>query len=115
MVRLAIASLSETAKRTATIMVGFSAMMPNRKGQRGADRLNSMCGRYALAASSPDLAKWFHIDETVSFEPRANIAPTDMVPAIRQRTDGRRELIALRWGLIPHWSHDPKSGARAIN
>jgi putative SOS response-associated peptidase YedK len=74
-----------------------------------------MCGRYALAASSPDLAKWFHIDETTNFGPRVNIAPTDMVPAIRQRVDGRRELTGLRWGLIPYWSHDPKSGARAIN
>jgi putative SOS response-associated peptidase YedK len=74
-----------------------------------------MCGRYALAASSPDLAKWFHIDETINFAPRVNIAPTDMVPAIRQRPDGRREIVGLHWGLIPYWSHDPKSGARAIN
>jgi putative SOS response-associated peptidase YedK len=74
-----------------------------------------MCGRYALAVSSPDLAKWFHIDETISFAPRVNIAPTDMVPAVRQRPDGRRELIGMRWGLIPYWSTDPKSGARAIN
>jgi putative SOS response-associated peptidase YedK len=96
-------------------MVGFSRGTPNRKGQCIADRLNGMCGRYALAASSPDLAKWFHIDETINFAPRVNIAPTDMVPAIRQRADGRRELIGLRWGLIPYWSHDAKSGARAIN
>jgi len=74
-----------------------------------------MCGRYALAASSPDLAKWFRIDETINFTPRVNIAPTEIVPAIRQGPDGLRELIGLRWGLIPYWSHDPKSGARAIN
>jgi putative SOS response-associated peptidase YedK len=74
-----------------------------------------MCGRYALAASSADLAKWFHIDETVDFTARVNIAPTDTVPVVRERPDGRRELIGLRWGLIPYWSHDPKSGARAIN
>jgi len=74
-----------------------------------------MCGRYALSASSADLAKWFHIDETINFSSRINIAPTDMVPAIRQRPDGRRQLIGLRWGLIPYWSLDSKSGARAIN
>src|SRR5262245_55801943 len=111
-------------------MVGFSAVIPNALknvrrsegnpcsgaiGKAAGDRLNSMCGRYALAASSPDLAKWFHIDETINFPPRVNIAPTDMVPAVRQRPDGRRELIGLRWGLIPYWSHDAKSGARAIN
>jgi putative SOS response-associated peptidase YedK len=74
-----------------------------------------MCGRYALAASSLDLAKWFHIDETIDFASRVNVAPTDTVPAIRQRRDGRREVIGLRWGLIPYWSQDPKAGARAIN
>ena len=36
--------------------------------------------------------------------PRFNIAPTTQIPVIRLREDGQRELIEMRWGLVPLWS-----------
>jgi putative SOS response-associated peptidase YedK len=47
---------------------------------------------------------------------RYNIAPTQPVAAVRQAAgSGRRELVQLRWGLIPSWAEDKKIGARLIN
>jgi putative SOS response-associated peptidase YedK len=42
--------------------------------------------------------------------PRYNIAPTQLLAAVRARADaGRQELVPLKWGLIPTWSKDPRS------
>jgi putative SOS response-associated peptidase YedK len=47
---------------------------------------------------------------------RYNIAPTQPVAAVRQAAGpGPRELVQLRWGLIPSWAEDKKIGARLIN
>jgi putative SOS response-associated peptidase YedK len=43
-----------------------------------------------------------------------NVAPTQKVAAVRL-PDSRRELVSLRWGLIPSWAEDPKIGSRLIN
>jgi putative SOS response-associated peptidase YedK len=49
-------------------------------------------------------------------KPRYNIAPTQPVAAVRSVRDGRaREMVFLRWGLIPFWATDPEIGARLIN
>src|SRR4029079_15760093 len=42
--------------------------------------------------------------------------PTQTVPAVRRReVDGKRELVELRWGLIPSWAKDTKIGSSTIN
>lgn len=76
-----------------------------------------MCGRYASARSTADLAVLLGAsDETGAelAEPDYNVAPTKPVPAALVRRDVRR-LVALRWGLVPSWAKDPKSGSRLIN
>ena len=40
--------------------------------------------------------------------PRYNLAPTQDAPVVRQR-EGERELVMLRWGLVPSWSQGPGS------
>jgi putative SOS response-associated peptidase YedK len=56
-------------------------------------------------------------DETeMPITARFNVAPTDQVPIVR--VSHRRELRILhtaRWGLVPSWSTDPRTGARMIN
>jgi putative SOS response-associated peptidase YedK len=47
--------------------------------------------------------------------PRYNIAPTQLIAAVREGADGCRRLGMLRWGLIPSWAKDPSIGARMIN
>ena len=47
---------------------------------------------------------------------RYNIAPSQPVAAVRIRPhEGNRELVGLRWGLIPSWADDPKIGYKLIN
>lgn len=48
------------------------------------------------------------------FAPRYNIAPSQEVAAVRMGAQGR-ELVMLRWGLVPFWARDAGSGYRMIN
>lgn len=49
------------------------------------------------------------------FADRYNIAPTAVVPVIRQSPDGERVVDLLKWGLIPHWAKDPAIGVKLVN
>ena len=49
-------------------------------------------------------------------EPSYNIAPQTFQPVVRLNRDSReREIVMMRWGLIPYWSKDEKIGHRTIN
>src|SRR5690349_4304168 len=75
-----------------------------------------MCGRYTLRVSPAELAEIFEVLNTIEWEPRFNIAPTQTVPTIRPVLDGNgRELALVKWGLVPSWADDPKVGAGLIN
>jgi putative SOS response-associated peptidase YedK len=76
-----------------------------------------MCGRFTSMTSPAALGAYFHVDENVA-EPlgeRYNVAPTDEVYAVAEASGGERRLGTFRWGLIPFWSKDQRSGARMIN
>ena len=63
-----------------------------------------MCGRYALTRTEL-LEEFFEFSFTGNqILPHFNVAPTTQIPVIRLRDDGQRELIDLRWGLVPSWS-----------
>ena len=36
-----------------------------------------------------------------------NIAPTDPVEVVRSTAEGARELVSVRWGLVPWWWKKP--------
>ena len=73
-----------------------------------------MCDRYTVATPPAVLAERFSVQVRLNLEPRYNIAPTQRSPVIRIDADGR-DLVPLRWGLIPSWAKDPAIGARMIN
>lgn len=76
-----------------------------------------MCGRFTLTASLEEVMERFDIQEEFSedsFRPSYNIAPTDHVLAVVN--DGQHNRLGqLKWGLVPSWSKDEKSGSRMIN
>jgi len=78
-----------------------------------------MCGRYTLHSSGKLLADFFKLPEELALTPRYNIAPTQPVPIIRviraNPETKQRELVSVRWGLIPSWADDPAIGNRLIN
>ena len=56
----------------------------------------------------------FHVSNLPPITPRYNIAPSQDVLAVRETGTGR-EMVTLRWGLLPSWAKDGKSTYRMIN
>ena len=75
-----------------------------------------MCGRFVSASPPDELARYFGAeqDDDGGLEASFNVAPTNEVYAVRAR-DTTRQLITLRWGLVPFWAKDLKIGSRMIN
>jgi putative SOS response-associated peptidase YedK len=73
-----------------------------------------MCGRYTLHTDLERLIEQFELFRAAEIKPRYNISPSQMVPVIRP-TDQGRELALLRWGLVPHWAKEEKTGYSMIN
>lgn len=74
-----------------------------------------MCGRFAFYSPSEATAALFGATGSVEVKPRYNIAPTQYIAAIRNDDEQNREIVMLRWGLVPFWAKDPAIGNRMIN
>jgi len=76
-----------------------------------------MCGRYRLSRRKQILEEHFDsVAGTEDWNPRYNIAPTQLVPIIRQNPKQPvRELSLFRWGLVPRWAKDSSVAAKMIN
>ncbi|MEO5700491.1 MAG: SOS response-associated peptidase, partial [Casimicrobiaceae bacterium] len=75
-----------------------------------------MCGRYELHTHPAAIALAFdlgHVPDALL--PRYNIAPLTEVPVVRVNPHGKREIVHLRWGLVPRWAKDPSLGSKMIN
>ncbi len=78
-----------------------------------------MCGRYTLTRPG-DLLTELGVETTEPLKARYNVAPTQKVPVARavsgvEADAPPRELVHLRWGLIPFWAKDIQIGNRMIN
>jgi putative SOS response-associated peptidase YedK len=75
-----------------------------------------VCGRFALFATSEELALHFGLEEAVAeaLPPHYNVTPGQAVAVVRER-DGARRLDLLKWGLVPFWAKDASIGQRLIN
>ncbi|RZU39309.1 SOS response-associated peptidase [Edaphobacter modestus] len=64
-----------------------------------------MCGRYYRRSDKQKIAEAFHVKQVGDFPLPPwdyNVAPQTMQPIIRANRDtGERELVQLRWGLVP--------------
>ena len=80
-----------------------------------------MCGRYANAETTDELALRFNVDVVGENLPAQswNIKPTQLVPVIAESAAGTetvsRRLEAARWSLIPPWVHDGKPKFSTFN
>jgi putative SOS response-associated peptidase YedK len=72
-----------------------------------------MCGRYYRHSDKQKIAETFHVTKwapDVHLAPDYNIAPSTLQPIIRSSSeDEEREIVLMRWGLIPAKAADPDS------
>ena len=76
-----------------------------------------MCGRFTLRTPLSLLTQQFLFPPPAAdlLTPRYNIAPTQEVAAVRADGHQNREIVLLRWGLIPSWAKEKSIGNRLIN
>lgn len=70
-----------------------------------------MCARITSITPANEIADLFGIGTDITLPPRFNVAPSQLVPVVRADGRGGRELVAMKWGLVPHWNRDPKPTA----
>lgn len=92
-----------------------------------------MCGRYTSKKNPVEIAEQFNAADHVtdkSVQPDYNVAPTKTVPVVRAQkptapesgpgasaagVPAGRELVVMKWGLIPSWANGAKIGSRMFN
>ncbi|BCG59162.1 SOS response-associated peptidase [Paenibacillus sp. URB8-2] len=75
-----------------------------------------MCGRYTITVALEELMlKYYTQDVTIKhYAPKYNAAPMQNLPAVIGTGAGNR-VGELRWGLVPSWAADDRSGSKMIN
>lgn len=81
-----------------------------------------MCGRYTRFAATELIYKHFGIraprpeSPTADPPPSWNVAPQTTQPVIRLNPEtGEREMVLMRWGLVPFFAESPVSNYATIN
>ena len=75
-----------------------------------------MCGRYSITTPLEAMRGLFDFEGTPNLAPRYNVAPSQSVPIVRRREDEAvREIVQVRWGLVPGWAKDLSISAKLIN
>lgn len=74
-----------------------------------------MCSRYSLTSPHDAVRAYFKCARADAFPQRFNIAPTQPVSIVRTGADNNRELVLVRWGLIPGWVKNPNEFTTILN
>jgi len=72
-----------------------------------------MCARFSLAGPERIAGRYPQFTMPKHWPKRYNVAPTQDVLAARN--DQSREIVPLRWGLVPFWAKDLSIGQTMIN
>jgi putative SOS response-associated peptidase YedK len=67
-----------------------------------------MCGRFTKQYTWEQLVELYRLTfpPPSNLQPRFNVCPTDTIDTVIEQS-GQRQLIAMRWGLIPAWWQKP--------
>ena len=68
-----------------------------------------MCGRFTRNYTWQQIQALYRLTAPAAipnFQPRFNVCPTDTADTVVAR-DGTRELVEMRWGLVPYWWNKP--------
>ncbi len=73
-----------------------------------------MCGRFEIHSTLEIIAQLFGIDDiTVAYTPNYNIAPSQDILLVVK--NGKKRLVSSKWGFVPSWSKELKTGYKMIN
>jgi putative SOS response-associated peptidase YedK len=73
-----------------------------------------MCGRFIRQKEIDAIVRDLGVqDVACDLAPSYNVAPTQKVAVIIE--DGVKQLVSVRWGLVPSWASDLSVGSRMIN
>lgn len=65
-----------------------------------------MCGRFAFYSPEEAVRSWFKVPVPHEIPQRYNIAPSQPALVVRHNPEGKPELSALEWGLVPEWKKE---------
>ena len=74
-----------------------------------------MCNFYANRRSVDELQRAFAFPERPNLEPRTVVRPTNVQHVVARGQDDGRHLVPMRWGLVPPWAKDVKTGLTTTN
>lgn len=80
-----------------------------------------MCGRYDLVVIGQALAARFGVapeqarEVAQDWQPRYNIAPSQLNPVVVTADDHDKHLVTMKWGLVPSWAREPRTSFSTIN
>lgn len=76
-----------------------------------------MCGRFTQHFTWTEVHAFLDVfGPARNLQPRYNIAPTTTIDVIRLNQEGRRELVPMRWGLVPFfWKKTLKEVPASFN
>jgi putative SOS response-associated peptidase YedK len=72
-----------------------------------------MCGRFTFQPTEEFYNRFRIANRLDTMIARYNIAPGQMVPVIIANSP--RQIVLMRWGLIPRWAKDEKTAYKMIN
>jgi putative SOS response-associated peptidase YedK len=75
------------------------------------------CGRFTQHYTWQEVHEFLSVFGAArNLQPRYNIAPTTSVDVVRRDPEGRRELVSMRWGLVPFfWKKSLKEVPATFN
>ena len=68
-----------------------------------------MCGRFTVKMTWAEIVAIYRLTldrPPHNLQPRYNVCPTDPIDVVTER-DGKRDLVRMRWGLVPWWWSKP--------
>jgi putative SOS response-associated peptidase YedK len=74
-----------------------------------------MCGRFTVKATWAEIVALYKLTldrPPHNLQPRYNVCPTDPIDVVTE-LDGKRDLVRMRWGLVPRWWSKPLKELRA--
>jgi putative SOS response-associated peptidase YedK len=75
-----------------------------------------MCGRYVIEWLPDEISERFQLRRIpASLFASFNAAPTQELPTVIESPESERELVTMRWGLIPRWAKAGSKGPTPFN